>query len=90
MQSAWFVVVLKMRTILFRCQVKPKHLQNLKLDAPSLSKTAQIGSIERKQTSYDVWTLGDEPSDTIGAEEMKTLTCLLPRKKKGTKFYAGT
>ena len=70
-------------------QVKPKYLQNLKLDAPSANKTARVGSLERKAGSYDVWSLGDEPNEAVAADEMRTLQPLLPRKKKGTKFYAG-
>ncbi|GJE88020.1 DNA-directed RNA polymerase I subunit RPA34.5-domain-containing protein [Phanerochaete sordida] len=70
--------------------VKPKHLQNLKLDAPSANKTARIGSLERKAGSYDVWSLGDEPNEAVAADEMRTLQPLLPRKKKGTKFYAAS
>ncbi|KIP09303.1 hypothetical protein PHLGIDRAFT_86954, partial [Phlebiopsis gigantea 11061_1 CR5-6] len=69
--------------------VKAKHLDGLKLDEPSSSKSAQIGSLVRKHISYDIWSLADggEPNDTIGAEELDALSPLFPRKKKGTKFY---
>ncbi|OBZ75065.1 hypothetical protein A0H81_04875 [Grifola frondosa] len=68
--------------------VKPKHLEDLKLDAPSTSKTSRIGSIDRKHTSYDVWSLGDHDEDeSVGGEELRGLSCLLPRQKKGGKLY---
>lgn len=68
--------------------VKPKHLQNLKLDAPAANKTARIGSLDRKSASYDVWSLGEEPNEAIAADELRNLQPLLPRKKKDTKFYS--
>ncbi|TFY60231.1 hypothetical protein EVJ58_g5287 [Rhodofomes roseus] len=67
--------------------LKPKHLQGIKLEAPSSSETSRIGSIDRKHASYDVWSLGDSPSDHVGGEELKRLSCLLPRKSKGGKLY---
>ena len=69
--------------------MKAKNLQGLKLDTPPLSNTARMGSLDRKGTTYDLWSLGDEPDDNVGGDELKTLTPLLPRKKKGTRFYAG-
>jgi len=70
--------------------IKPKHLESLPLDAPSSSVTGRIGSFERRSTQYDVWSLGDDDSSNVGGEEMKNLTCLLPRKKKGGKLYAAS
>ena len=70
-------------------QLKPKHLQNVKFDPPSSSKTSRIGNMDRKHASYDVWSLGDTPSEHVGGEELKRLSCLLPRKNKGGKLYQG-
>ncbi|KAH9948141.1 hypothetical protein B0H21DRAFT_690642 [Amylocystis lapponica] len=66
--------------------IKSKHLQNLKVDAPSSSKTSRIGSIDKKHASYDVWSLGEEQG-VVGGEEIKGLSCLLPRLCKGGKLY---
>ncbi|KAI0345036.1 hypothetical protein BDW22DRAFT_1325995 [Trametopsis cervina] len=72
--------------------IKPKHLEGLKLDAPSgsTSVSARMGSIDRKSTTYDVWSLGDDAESAAGAEEVKTLTYLAPRHKKRGKLYAAT
>ncbi|GBE82795.1 hypothetical protein SCP_0411800 [Sparassis crispa] len=67
--------------------MKPKYLQDIKLDVPSSSKTTRIGSIDRKHTSYDVWSLGDDEIEGIGGEELKEFSCLLPRPRKGGKLY---
>ncbi|KZT74032.1 hypothetical protein DAEQUDRAFT_285788 [Daedalea quercina L-15889] len=67
--------------------LKPKHLENIKLDSPSSSQTSRIGSIDRKHASFEVWSLGDSPSDHVGGEELKRLSCVLPRKSKGGKLY---
>jgi hypothetical protein len=51
--------------------------------------------------TYDVWSLGDEdknatlqeahiPQPVIGGEELRSLTCLLPRKSKKGELYPGT
>lgn len=53
--------------------------------------TARIGSIERKTASYDVWNLGEDVGgEVVGGEELKALSCLLPRSKKHGKLYLGT
>lgn len=78
-------------------QVKPKHLESLQLDAPTSARAARIGAIPRKHTTYDVWSIGTETTDdkhtpaalAAGAEEMRGLSCLLPRKRKGGKLYVG-
>ncbi|KAJ3553067.1 hypothetical protein NM688_g3821 [Phlebia brevispora] len=67
--------------------VKPKHLEGLKLDAPSSSKTARTGSLTRKHTTYDVWSLGEDGDELVGAEETKNFTCILPRKRKSGKLF---
>jgi len=68
--------------------IKPKALDGLKLDVPSSSKTARIGSTKQKHVAYDVWSLGKEQSDLAGGEEIKNLACLLPRRRKDGKLYA--
>ncbi|THH31878.1 hypothetical protein EUX98_g2313 [Antrodiella citrinella] len=60
----------------------------LQLDAPSSASTGRIGTFERRSVQYDVWSLGNDDSDSVGGEELKGLTCLVPRKKKGGNLYA--
>lgn len=59
------------------------------LDTPSSSGTGRLGSFMKKSVDYDIWHLGDNAQEVIGGEELKNLTCLVPRKKKGGKLYAG-
>ncbi|KAF5349666.1 hypothetical protein D9756_008960 [Leucocoprinus leucothites] len=58
--------------------------------------TSRIGALKRKHTSYDIWSLGDEDTNNeagsssivnVGGEELRSLTCLLPRKSKNGKLY---
>ncbi|XP_006458667.1 hypothetical protein AGABI2DRAFT_176923 [Agaricus bisporus var. bisporus H97] len=74
----------------------------LSTSSPSRRKkrrTALIGSLKRKHNSYDIWSLGDgrgedqgemttEPTSLIGGDELKSLSCLLPRNTKNGKLYA--
>ncbi|KAH6919216.1 hypothetical protein BKA70DRAFT_1249548 [Coprinopsis sp. MPI-PUGE-AT-0042] len=72
--------------------VKTKYLQGLEISLPSSSsKSTKVGSLKKKHATFDVWSMGSEASDDvpIAGEEINTLTCLLPRKKKGT-FVAGS
>jgi hypothetical protein len=57
-----------------------------------VSREIQIGVVERKRTTYDIWLLGDDAqSTTVGGDEMRGLSCLLPQKgRAGTKLYQGT
>jgi hypothetical protein len=76
----------------FRFQIKPKHLENLSLETEEHSKTTRVGTLKRKHAAYDVWSVGngDENDDNfVGGEEMKSLSCLLPRKKKGNHLRIG-
>ncbi|KAH8100291.1 DNA-directed RNA polymerase I subunit RPA34.5-domain-containing protein [Cristinia sonorae] len=68
--------------------VKPKHLEKLKVDPPSSALTGSIGTLSNRDTQYDVWCLGNGDNDRVGGEELKNLTCLVPRQKKGGKLYA--
>ena len=61
----------------------------MQLDTPSSSATGRLGSFMKKGVDYDIWHLGDDAHEVIGGEELKNLTCLIPRKKKGGKLYAG-
>ena len=68
--------------------VKPRHLDGLILNIPAeTSRTTQVGSLERKHSSYNVYSLGDEGND-LTSEEMNSLSFLVPRKSKGKMFKA--
>lgn len=67
--------------------VKPKNLDGLEIDVPSSSRSGQVGSLSRKSAVYDIWSMGDDDTDFAGAEELRGLTCLLPRRKKMGKLY---
>jgi hypothetical protein len=61
------------------------------LDAPSglTSISAKMGSSDRKSTTYDVWSLGDDSQNSIGAEEMKSFALLAPSSTKAGKLFVG-
>lgn len=67
--------------------VKPKNLDGLEIDAPSSSRSGQVGSLSQKSAVYDIWSMGDDDTDFAGAEELRGLSCLLPRIKKSGKLY---
>ncbi|OAX36015.1 hypothetical protein K503DRAFT_867883 [Rhizopogon vinicolor AM-OR11-026] len=67
--------------------IKPKNLDGLEIDAPLPSRSGQVGSLSRKGTVYDIWSMGDEDTEFAGAEELRGLSCLLPRRKKAGKLY---
>ncbi|KIM28843.1 hypothetical protein M408DRAFT_8613 [Serendipita vermifera MAFF 305830] len=67
-------------------QLKPKYLD--KMSFPLAKNGTTSGPIARisagkKQTQYDITVA----SGSTGAEEMKGMACLLPRKSKGGKLY---
>jgi len=75
--------------------VKPKYLETAQLGFPpgakrDNKKSAKLGMLQRKHIAYDIWSVGDdEPEELpIGGEEVKGLSCLLPRKSKKGKLYA--
>jgi hypothetical protein len=81
-------------------QLKAKHLEELQLDtlpAASLkAKTMKLGRLVRGEETYDLWALGTStsPEDgdsvlAVASGEMNGLSCLLPRKSKSGKLYAG-
>ena len=53
------------------------------------SQTACIGTLNRKYSSFDIWSVG-EGDEPVGGEEIKSLSCLLPRKGKKGELYPGT
>ncbi|KAJ7765762.1 hypothetical protein B0H16DRAFT_1524299 [Mycena metata] len=74
--------------------VKPKYLETaqLELSGPSKRdsrKSAKMGMLQRKHVAYDIWSVGDDVPEElpIGGEEVKGLSCLLPRKSKKGKLY---
>ncbi|KDR81997.1 hypothetical protein GALMADRAFT_264280 [Galerina marginata CBS 339.88] len=68
--------------------VKPKHLDGLSIDLPTSSKSARVGELKRKHTNFDIWSVGDDADNLpIGGEEIKGLSCLLPRSSKKGKLY---
>ncbi|KAH0830166.1 hypothetical protein J3R83DRAFT_1515 [Lanmaoa asiatica] len=67
--------------------IKAKHLEGLEVDPPSSSRTARVGGLARKHTTYDVWSIGDDDAELVGGDELRGLSCLLPRKKKRGKLY---
>jgi hypothetical protein len=69
-------------------KVKPNNLDGVEIDAPGFpSRSGQVGSFTRKGAVYDIWSMSND--DTEFAEELKGLSCLLPRKKKSGKLYMG-
>ncbi|KAG2020990.1 hypothetical protein CC2G_006268 [Coprinopsis cinerea AmutBmut pab1-1] len=73
-----------------KLQVKPKHLSSLQIDPPSSSKTLKVGTLKKKHAAFDIWSIGKEITDEtpVGGEEINTLSCLLPRSKKGKVYHA--
>ncbi|KAF8801410.1 hypothetical protein BYT27DRAFT_7198187 [Phlegmacium glaucopus] len=73
--------------------VKPKYLENVQLHMPisssssTPSQNACVGILKRKHTTFDIWAVGNDGEQPIGGEELKSLSCLLPRKKKKGKLY---
>lgn len=68
-------------------QVKPKYLENTSIDLAEPSKSARAGTISRKLATFDIWSVGDDDDQLVGGEEIKGLSCLLPRKSKKGKLY---
>ncbi|KAI0737980.1 hypothetical protein C8Q80DRAFT_1125075 [Daedaleopsis nitida] len=67
--------------------LKPKYLEDIKIEAASSHKTTRVGSINRKTTTYDVWSLGDDDTEAVGGDELRSVSCLLPRRRKAGKLY---
>lgn len=82
--------------------VKAKNLHGVQVLPPS-SVAGRVGDLLRKTTAYDIWSLWppsfrqssgssggdhrDPPHLHVGAEELNSLSVLLPRKRKGGKLF---
>ena len=42
----------------------------MKIESASTSKTTRVGSIDRKSTTYDVWSLGEDGAESVGGDEL--------------------
>ena len=73
-----FSAKMAIETFFFR-QVKPKYLENIKINHPSSSKNERLGTLVRKYATYDIWSIGKEDDQPIGGEEIMELSSLLPR-----------
>ncbi len=71
-------------------QIKPKHLDKVEVTFSASSQTACIGTLNRKYSSFDIWSMGEGDEQPVGGEEIKSLSCLLPRKGKRGELYPGT
>jgi len=68
--------------------VNPKHLETLKIEQPSSTHNMRVGTLVRKHATFDIWSVaGDDDDNEVGGEEVKGLSCLLPRKRKQGKLY---
>jgi hypothetical protein len=78
-------------------QFKTKLLDGLEIQSPLKNPGTTLSSFERKRAKYDIWSVGhskhtmelDDDARASMGEEVKGLSCLLPRKKKHGKFYLG-
>ncbi|KAK0458612.1 uncharacterized protein EV420DRAFT_1224310, partial [Desarmillaria tabescens] len=66
--------------------MKIKYLENVTIEMPQGSSSANIGKISRKSHSYDVWNVGND-GGPFGGDEVGDLECLLPRKSKKDDMY---
>lgn len=82
--SGFGLCVLKTR------QVKAKYLEGATIANASSSQSTKVGSVKRKHATFDVWSVGAETPDDcpVTGEEIRHLSCLLPRKKKGKLYPA--
>ncbi|KAF9464532.1 hypothetical protein BDZ94DRAFT_1190812 [Collybia nuda] len=67
--------------------VKPKYLENTSIELAAPSKSMRAGTINRKHATFDIWSVGDDDNQHVGGEEIKGLSCLLPRKSKKGKLF---
>ncbi|KAG6861779.1 hypothetical protein C0995_012283 [Termitomyces sp. Mi166 len=72
-----------------RVQIKPKYLENIKLEflSSTKKKISRVATLDRKHATFDIWSVGVETDADIGGEEIEALSCLLPRKSKKGKHY---
>ncbi|PBK83750.1 hypothetical protein ARMGADRAFT_1000883 [Armillaria gallica] len=67
--------------------MKTKYLENVSIEIPQGSLSANIGKISRKSHSYDIWSVGEGDDRPSGGDEVGSLECLLPRKSKKDDMY---
>jgi len=67
-----------------------KHLDGVSIQLPSTSRTGKLGTVARKGVTFIDQHVNhrDENSDfAVGGEEMKSFTCLLPRRRAKHQLY---
>ena len=52
-------------------------------------RSTELGKLKRKHMTFDIWSVGEGDDRAVGGEELKGLSCLLPRQKKKGKLYPG-
>ncbi|KAL0577660.1 hypothetical protein V5O48_004308 [Marasmius crinis-equi] len=63
--------------------VKPRHLESVSIQIPSSSsKSSKVGSISRKREKYDIHEYRDDSAHQSIGEEIKNISCLLPKRTK--------
>ncbi|KAG5641147.1 hypothetical protein DXG03_005886 [Asterophora parasitica] len=67
--------------------VKPKYIENTTLELPPTTKSARTGTLNRKHATFDIWSVGEDDEHGIGGEEIKSVSCLLPRKSQKGKLF---
>ncbi|KAG5351048.1 hypothetical protein C0989_008181 [Termitomyces sp. Mn162] len=68
--------------------IKPKYLENMTLETlKSTKKSSRMATLKRTHATFDIWSVGEDDDANIGGEEVKALSCLLPRKTKNGKLY---
>ncbi|KDQ34109.1 hypothetical protein PLEOSDRAFT_1110847 [Pleurotus ostreatus PC15] len=73
--------------------IKPKYLENLSIELPQTTKhSTKVGVLERKLANYDIWAIGEgedaDANSPVVGEEIRNLSCLLPRKSKEGKLFS--
>ncbi|EEB94822.1 hypothetical protein MPER_06303 [Moniliophthora perniciosa FA553] len=80
-RGAGIMSVYSMNT--FGLQVKLIHLEGVPIELSRSSKSTKVGTINKKNLNCDIWNMGDDASDQlVGGEEMKHISCILPRRTK--------
>ncbi|KAK0474837.1 DNA-directed RNA polymerase I subunit RPA34.5-domain-containing protein [Armillaria novae-zelandiae] len=68
-------------------KMKTKYLENVTIEMPQGSLSANVGKISRKSHSYDIWSVGEGDDRPTGGDEVGSLECFLPRKSKKDDMY---
>lgn len=67
--------------------MKNKYLQNVTIEIPRSSLSANVSKISRKSHSYDIWSVRDGDDRPIGGDEVGRLECLFSRNGIGDDTY---